>query len=204
MPIYPNYSDTVWISVYNNISEIIIRPEQQGDIPEIQALIRRAFEQSAFGLQGEDLLVDRLRQSESFIPQLSLVALQQDQSDPTRSTVVGHILLTRIVLRESNHDTSALALAPMSVLPEYQRQGIGGQLIIKAHDIAAQFDHCCIALLGHETYYPRFGYVPAHDYNVHFPFDIPRQNCMLFVLQEGKMVFKDAKVIYPIEFQQDT
>ena len=146
----------------------------------------------------EHLLVQRLRSSPEFIPELSLVAEHETDG------IVGHILLSPVHLVNEAGAVRALALAPVSVLPEYQNQGIGSQLIRSAHRVARGLKHSCIVLIGHADYYPRFGYLPAIQFDIHFPFDIPAENCLLLPLQQASTLPRGALVTYPAEFQVDT
>ena len=94
-------------------------------------------------------------------------------------------------------DTVVLALAPLSVLPEYQRQGVGTALIKEGHRIARELNYGYSIVLGSEKYYPRVGYVPADLFGIKAPFDVPRENFMAYKLKDdaGKVcgVLKYAK-----------
>ena len=174
---------------------IHIRQETPADYEAVHALVKAAFANVPYSDQSEHLLVERLRKSEAFIPQLSLVA-EVDQE------LVGHILLTRIVIKNEGHTTPSLALAPVSVLPAKQGQGVGGALIKAAHDEARALGHQSVILLGHEDYYPRFGYRPTAEYGIQLPFDVPPENCMLIELQEGSLADVFGTVEYPPAFME--
>ena len=62
------------------------------------------------------------------------------------------------------------------VHPDFQGQGIGGALIREAHEIARRLGHGSVVLLGHEGYYPRFGYEMCRDYGIRLPFEVPDEN----------------------------
>ena len=115
-----------------------------------------------------------MRKGEAFIPDLSLVA-------ETDGKIVGHILFTKAKVKNN----IVLALAPLSVLPEYQRQGIGIALIKEGHSIAKTLGYSYSIVLGSENYYPRTGYVPADTFGIHPPFDVPRENFMAYKLDEN-------------------
>jgi putative acetyltransferase len=125
----------------------IIRPESITDYPDIGLLQARAFGNRA----GEALIIALLRQRRAFDPELSLVA-------ETNGRVVGHVLFSPHQMRLLNQVVRSVNLAPIAVDPVYQGRGIGGQLIIEGHKIAAAKGYTVSILLGHTSYYPRFGY----------------------------------------------
>ena len=137
-----------------------IRAEEPRDHATVESLITRAFATAEHSDGNEADLVSRLRRSRAFIPSLSLVA-EED------GAIVGHILFTRI----SIGDGGGLALAPLAVLPQYQRQGIGSALISRGHAVAREMDFGVSVVLGSPEYYPRHGYVPASQLGILAPFD---------------------------------
>ena len=112
----------------------------------------------------EQFLVQRLRKSDAFIPELSLIAENENK-------IVGHILLTKLKIKNGQKKFDSLALAPVSVLPEYQGNGIGGMLIKEAHKKAKELGYQSVILLGHEKYYPKFGYKQADKFGIELPFE---------------------------------
>ena len=96
------------------------------------------------------MIVEKLRPSEAYIPELSLVAELDGE-------VVGHVILSRARLG----DGEALALGPIGVAPEHQRRGVGSALMHAAIERARELGHGVVVLLGHPEYYPRFGFVHA-------------------------------------------
>lgn len=154
---------------------ITIREEKQED----QGAVFRINEQ-AFGRKEEALLVNRLRGSTAFIPALSLVAVYENK-------LIGHILFTRIkITAAGQEEATALALAPLAVLPEYQKMGAGALLVEKGMAKAAQLGYSAVIVLGHAQYYPRFGFVPAEKWNISAPFEVPAASFM------GKELFPHA------------
>lgn len=177
------------------MSQVHIRQEISDDYQHVRALVKAAFADLTYSDQTEHFLVERLRNAPTFIPELSLVAEVDGQ-------VVGHILLTRILIQGDRMQTPSLALAPVSVHPDFQGQGIGGALIRTSHEIAQQQGYHSIILLGHEDYYPRFGYQPTADFGIQLPFEAPPQNCMLIELQPGCLDKVSGVVEYPPEFME--
>lgn len=171
-----------------------IRKEERKDYKEVFKLIENAFKGEKFTDHKEQFLVERLRKSESFIPELSLVAEIDEQ-------IVGYILLTKIKIIENNSKvTSSLALAPVAVLKNFQGMGIGAGLIKKAHEVAKKLNYGSIILLGHEKYYPKFGYKIMKNYGIKLPFDVPDENCMLIELTDNALENVQGMVEYPNEF----
>ncbi len=173
--------------------DLRIRQEETGDHSAVFKVIEQAFAKEELSDHTEQFLVERLRQSATFVPELSLVA-------EVGPTIVGHILLTRIFIKSSQRTYNSLALAPVSVLPEYQGKGIGGALIQAAHSKARELDFQSIVLLGHENYYPRFGYRQAHTFGIVLPFEAPKENCMAIALTENGLEGVSGTVVYPKEF----
>ena len=125
--------------------------------------------------------MNQLRQDDAFLPQLSLVA-EQD------GALVGHILFTAAQVGNA----PVLALAPLSVLPGYQKKGIGTALIREGHRIGRQLGYGYSVVLGCETYYPRLGYRPAAQFGIEAPFPVPSENFMACKLRE------DAPAVYGV------
>lgn len=173
--------------------DINIRKEKPEDYSSVFELIEKAFRNEKYSDHQEHFLVERLRKSKAFVPELSLVAVVDN-------TIVGHILLTEIVIKTAENKIKSLALAPVSVLPEFQGKGIGGKLIQTAHQIARDLGYQSIILLGHEKYYPKFGYRLAEEFGITLPFDVPKENCMAIELQLNALKNIHGEVVYPKEF----
>ena len=150
-----------------------IRQERTDDYNAVFQVVTEAFSHAEHSDGNEQELVKALRASPSFIPKLSLVATEGGK-------IVGHILFTKITIGE----TTELALAPLSVLPAYQRRGIGLALIREGHHIAKQLGYAYSVVLGSPAYYPRAGYLPASLYGIEAPFEVQDEYFMVFKLQD--------------------
>src|SRR5438105_8409841 len=128
-------------------TKLLIRPEQVTDYPEIGILHVRAFGNRPV----ESLIVALHRHRRAFDPELSLVA-------EINGRVVGHVLFSPHQMHLLDQVVPTVNLAPLAVDPAYQGQGIGGQLISEGHRLAAAKGYRVSVLVGHPTYYPRFGY----------------------------------------------
>jgi putative acetyltransferase len=126
-----------------------IRPEQPADESAIFAVHAAAFPSDA-----EAKLVDHLRAAGRLT--ISLVAEDAGQ-------IVGHIAFTPVTLPGTR---DALGLAPVAVIPARQRQGIGSELIREGLAAAASLATEFVVVLGHPTYYPRFGFQRAADFGL--------------------------------------
>jgi predicted N-acetyltransferase YhbS len=126
--------------------------------------------QDAFQRDDEAQLVEKLRNNTQFNPNLSFVAV-------TDKKIVGHILFTPIQI--SSKSISSLALAPISILSEYQRQGIGSQLIEYALNQLKSQGFSSVIVLGHEHFYTKFGFLPAKKYNIRAPMPLENENCFM-------------------------
>lgn len=173
--------------------EIIIRQEQDKDYPTSENIIEEAFQEMPFSDNKEHILVRKLRQSNSFIPELSLVA--EFDNKP-----IGHILFTKVMLNSDQEELAGLALAPFSVKPDYQNIGIGSRLIMTGHNIAEQLGFNFIVVIGHPEYYPKFGYQPIVTTPISLPFDIDSQYCFILNLRASGLDLPAGKIEYDPAF----
>ncbi len=148
-----------------------IRKEEVKDYKEVENLVKAAFETAEHSDGNECELVAKLRRSDGFIDELSLVAEEN-------GAILGHIIFTKAKIG----DVCALALAPLAVLPKAQKKGVGTALIKKGHEIAKSLGYDIIVVLGSEKYYPRVGYSPASIFGISAPFDVPDENFMAISL----------------------
>lgn len=165
---------------------MLIREERPEDLAAIHRL-----NVAAFDTEAEANLVDALRKQGAVIA--SLVA-QED------GRIVGHILFSPLTLLPPA-GVKLAGLAPMAVLPEYQRQGIGSSLVEAG--ITACRRHGCdgIVVLGHPHFYPRFGFVPASHFALRSEYDVPDEVFMALELKPGSLTQLDALVQYHPTFK---
>ena len=136
---------------------IEIRDEQLDDVDAVREVYRQAFNQ-----EQEGRIVDALR--ERGVTLLSLVAV-------TDGVVVGHIMFSPMTIESEAGTWDAVCLAPVAVAPARQKQGIGGMLIeVGLAELRGRGQRAVI-LLGHPSYYPRFGFRPAREFGLHYQDD---------------------------------
>lgn len=167
---------------------IKIRQENTNDYEAVYNVIKTAFETAQHSDGNEHELVVKLRKSNNFIPELSLVAIKDNK-------IIGYILFTKIKIGEYDE----LALAPLGVLPEYQKQHVGSELIKQGHKIASELGYHYSVVLGDEKYYSKFGYIPASKYGIKAPFDVPDENFMAINLNHSNVPINGV-VKYAKEF----
>jgi predicted N-acetyltransferase YhbS len=139
----------------------VIRPERPADHERI-----RALHEAAFPTDLEAQLVDDLRAAGDHVPELCLVHPH------------GHVMISRA--RVDQH--LALGLGPIAVDPQHQGQGIGGELMRATIEQAQTTGYTLIALLGHPTYYPRFGFKPGRELGVETTYEAPPEAWMVLPL----------------------
>jgi putative acetyltransferase len=168
----------------DNPMDVTIRPEIAADSPVI-----RQVNEAAFGGTEEAELVESLRTGGLVL--VSLVA----ESD---GHVVGHILFSRMSIDTPDGEIAGVALAPMAVLPRYQRHGIGGMLIRSGLDILSDLGERIVIVVGHAAYYPRFGFSTECARSLESPF--PPEVFMALELSPGALENVRGGVRYPAAF----
>jgi putative acetyltransferase len=126
------------------VPPVVVRAEVAEDHAGI-----RAVNEAAFGTTEEADLVEALR--EEGVVLLSAIAIAGGE-------IVGHVLFSRMSIDTGGGDVAAVALAPMAVVPAWQRQGIGGRLIRYGLNRLREDGERIVIVVGHPVYYPRFGF----------------------------------------------
>jgi putative acetyltransferase len=153
---------------------ITIRKENKNDHATIKQI-----NDAAFGQPQEGIVVDKLRELDPNA--LSLVA-------EVDGKIVGHIFYSTAEIDYNNKKIVGMGLAPVAVLPEYQRQGIGKNLITQSIDMLLNQSIPFIIVLGHEEYYPKFGFEIASKYGITCQWeDVPDEAFMIMIIDSGIM-----------------
>lgn len=172
---------------------IKIRQENKKDYKASEAIIEKAFKDEEHSDHKEHFLVARLRESDVFVPELSLVA-------ELNGEIIGHIMLTKLSIENGEDKNVSLALAPVSISPEYQNKGVGSNLIKESLKIAKTIGFKSVIVLGHDKYYSRFGFKPTSIWGIKAPFDVPDEAFMALELGEKSLELVSGTVIYSKEF----
>ena len=166
--------------------DVEVRLERPEDCAQV-----RWVNEFAFGQPGEANLVDALRSAAAVT--LSLVAVRE-------GTVAGHILFSPVTVTSPSGEFSAIGLAPMAVLPEFQTSGIGSMLVRAGLSELSRAGHDVVVVLGHAEYYPRFGFVRASTYRIRWEQDAPDEAFMVLELRPGVLAGRGGVVRYHPEF----
>jgi putative acetyltransferase len=170
------------------VSGVVIRPEETRHERAIFEIHARAFPSD-----GEARLVDALRAAGAAT--ISLVAECDER-------VVGHILFSPVRVDGAGGSFAALGLAPVAVVPERQRDGIGSALVRAGLAVCRSAGHSIVFVLGHASYYPRFGFEPAAPRGLFYS-DRTRDYAPVFFVAElepGALAGRTGIVHYRPEF----
>ncbi len=111
-------------------------------------------------------------------------------------------LKARFKLSRTHVNILLLGLAPVAVLPKYQRQGIGLMLIRYSLEECDRLGCKAIVVLGHPEYYPRFGFIPAKEKRLRREYDVPNHVFMLLELESDALNGCNGTVKYRTEFSE--
>lgn len=161
---------------------VLERPEQRADVLSLNLL--------AFKGEEEARIIEALTH-DGFVV-LSLVALEDDR-------VTGHILFSRLAVEVDGRPVKAVALAPMAVLPDRQKQGIGSALVRRGLDLLKARGFEAVFVLGHTEFYPRFGFAPEKVQHIASPFQ-GHDAFMGLELKPGALAGAGGECRYPAAF----
>lgn len=171
---------------------IEIRCEIEEDYSLVEDVVKRSFENAEYSDKQEHNLVKRLRHSQEFIKGLSLVAEMDNK-------IVGYALLTKVNIKgKSEHE--ALALAPVSVVPEYQNKGVGKALINESIKESKKLGFSSIIVLGHPDYYSKLGFEKASNYSIKPPFEVNDEVFRVLQLKDNALDNVEGVVQYSKAF----
>ena len=148
-----------------------IRQETEKDYEKIYELVKTAFQTAQVSNGKEQDLVNELRDSDKYIPQLALVA--EDDSG-----LIGHSLMTKTFIADGDNKFEGLYLAPISVVLEKRKIGVGSKLMNESFRIAKELGYKAVFLVGDPAYYHRFGFKSLSSFGIKYKLEIPEANVM--------------------------
>lgn len=165
----------------------LIREERPEDAEAVHALLV-----AAFGREAEARLVERLHASGRIV--CAMVAEQKGR-------VLGHVVFSRIAIESGDGEIPALALAPLAVMPAFQRLGVGSALVSAGLERCRMEQHARVLVVGEPAYYGRFGFVPASRFGLKCPFPAPEEAFMAIELEPAAFTQVSGVVRYGHEFE---
>ena len=169
--------------------QISIREERRDVVDQV-----RSVNDAAFGQPTEGHIVDRLRGADG--EAVSLVAVLDEK-------VIGHIFFSSVTVETELGLIKGMGLAPMAVVPGHQREGVGSKLVTEGLKKIRKKEYPFVVVLGHETYYPRFGFRPASEYGLKCQWEgVPDGVFMAIIYEKDRMKGVSGTVYYRKEFNE--
>jgi predicted N-acetyltransferase YhbS len=140
--------------------KISIRLEEEKDFRKVEFLTREAFWDLYSPGCCEHLIVHKIRNVPAFVKELSYIAEEE-------YSIVGSIIYSKAkVINDQTNEFEVLCMGPISVLPSYQRKGIGSLLMTHSLETAKELGFKAVIIFGNPDYYKRFGFINAENYNI--------------------------------------
>jgi putative acetyltransferase len=168
------------------VAAFAFRAEEEGDRCAVGAV-----HEAAFGQPQEARLVEALRANGKAL--VSLVGVAE-------GAVVGHVLFSPVAVTGLAAD-ACVGLAPLAVLPKYQRRGIGGALVKAGLAACRSAGFAAAVVLGDPRYYRRFGFVSARQFGLSSEYDAPEDAFMALELRPGALDGAKGLCRYADEFR---
>ena len=177
--------------------DIELRREQSSDYSETENVTREAFCNHYSPACSEHYLLHIMRDCPAFVPELDVVAVCDGK-------IVGNVVYMKSVIRADNGNSyEVLSLGPISVLPEYQRKGIGVRMIEYTRDIARRMGFAAILLCGDPDYYSRQGFLSAETFGIRTEDDMYADALQVCPLSERAMSGMKGRYVEDSIYQID-
>ncbi|MDF2542398.1 MAG: GCN5-related N-acetyltransferase [Herbinix sp.] len=183
------------------MNNIAIRLEEEKDYRAVEELTRKAFwreeriEKIGVGCT-EHYMVHSLRKMDG-IMELNFIA-------EVDGKIVGHIIYSNAYIEKSDHQKiEVLNFGPISVLPAYQKQGVGSALMKHSIECAKKLGYGAILFFGHPTYYPRFGFVEAKEFGITTAWGANYPAFMAMELKQDFLKDIDGKFIEAVIYDEE-
>src|SRR4030042_1250883 len=161
--------------------DAIIRNEREGDYRVVEGVVREAFWNLYVPGCCEHFILYNIRKNSDFIPELDFVAEKEEQ-------IVGQIVYSRGVVRDKDGgEKKVISFGPVSVLPAFQKQGIGSSLITHTINLARDMEFLAVCIYGDPRYYSRFGFRCGEKYEVKTEDDKYAVALLVLELKQGSL-----------------
>lgn len=159
---------------------MIIRQEESIDYNSIYKFVKTAFSTAKVTDVKEQDFVNNIRNSENYIPELSLIA--EENGD-----IIGYAMLSKILVKNEISDFEGLFFAPLCTDIKYRCKGLGSKIMLYSLDKARKLGYKAVFLVGDYNYYSRFGFEPTVKYGIKWSYDIPEEYVMVLELKEDAL-----------------
>ena len=170
-----------------------IRTERTPDYPSVSALVA-----AAFGSPTVATLVEAIRASAQFVPELSLVATIADH-------VIGHVMISYATIRDDAFEQRIAMLSPLAVAQGVRNRGVGSALVRRVTALADECGEPLVVLEGSPAFYGRLGFEYSVRYGIHItlPSWAPAEAAQVLRLRNYKASIR-GQVVYPPAFHDVT
>ena len=177
--------------------KLVIRKENKNDYRIVEELTRNAFWSIHHPGCEEHYVLHNLRNSPDFIPELTFVAQKEGE-------IAGHIAYSRGTIKDKRGaKKEVISFGPISVLPAYQKKGIGSALIIHTTNLARNLGYSAVCIYGDPRYYSRFGFKCAEKYEIKTADDKFAVALQVLELKPGALRNVAGKFIESTAFEVD-
>lgn len=174
--------------------EILIRVENETDWFQTELITKRAFWNLHRPGCDEHYLVHKLRSDPAYVPEISRVAEFEGK-------VIGTIMYSKAKIITSDAEVGILTFGPLCVDPEYQRKGVGGQLLNATLPLARELGYPGIIIFGEPEYYPKFGFETCDHFGITTADGMNFPAFMGYELIEGGLSHNSGKLLIAEVFE---
>ncbi|MCP4176827.1 MAG: N-acetyltransferase [bacterium] len=164
---------------------MIIRQEIPEDYQEVYNLVKKSFTTTSFSDGSEPDYVNELRQKDSFIPKLSLIAVDNNK-------ILGQIVLSKTEIDSPGKNITELLLSPICVHPDHFRKGIARELMEKAFRIAIEMGYSAVFLCGDSNFYNKMGFRATYEFDIYHRYDKTKNADWCMVREFKKGILKEV------------
>lgn len=176
------------------MTQLLIGTIIESEYELAKEVVKEAFKNERYSDGTEHELIGKIRKSMNYNAELEVVAKTES------GKILGHAMMSEVTVSSDEETHTVLALAPVSVLPEYQNKGIGKALIEALEYRAYENGYVGVVVLGHAAYYHKLGYHAASEFNIYPPFEVPDENFMFKYLWNHPTKEIKGTVHYPEAF----
>ncbi|HCN61547.1 MULTISPECIES: GNAT family N-acetyltransferase [Mammaliicoccus] len=177
------------------MTQLLIGTIVESEYELAKEVVQQSFLTEAQSNGKEFELIGKIRKSLTYNAELEVVAKTES------GKILGHAMMSEVTINSDEQSNTVLALAPVSVLPQYQNKGIGKALIEALEYRAYENGYIGVVVLGHSEYYRKLGYHIASDFEIYAPFEVPDENFMFKYLWDHPTKEIRGTVHYPEYFQ---